>query len=103
MIEISTRTAKIIDRLFSAKDGEAARRLLQTECAENIPLVHFPSPEKFERIRFAALRLSKGDLGKLKEMVLLAQQDWRDLLLAGDFAHSTEAHDEWADKVIGST
>lgn len=48
-----------------------------------------------ERIRFAALKLSDGDLGKLEVHVRGDRHDWRDVLMAADFANSLTAHKQW--------
>jgi len=48
-----------------------------------------------DRIRFAALKLSKGDLERLQEAVRLAKIDWRDLLVAAGFANDINIHQSW--------
>jgi hypothetical protein len=48
-----------------------------------------------DRIRFAAVRFSGGQLSCLREAVRLAQADWRDLLVASGFADDIHAHQEW--------
>lgn len=73
-----------------------AQRLLETECADNLPLLMAPvTPASLERIRFAALRMSEGDLDKLRYAVGLAKRDWRDVLVAGGFGRIVHAHEEW--------
>src|SRR5262249_23491957 len=51
--------------------------------------------EDSERLRFAALRLSHGDLRALDEAIALGRTDWRDLLMAADFGYDTQAHERW--------
>jgi hypothetical protein len=99
---LSRTTEDLLQRLYSADDIDDARQLLEEDCAENLPLIHRPDPEGLERIRFAALRASEGDLEKLLEMVLLAQVDWRDLLVMAGFGDSTQAHAEWARSLLGA-
>ena len=48
-----------------------------------------------ERIRFAALKLSNGDLGELRQAVQIAGIDWRDVLVAAGFGHDLRAHERW--------
>jgi len=48
-----------------------------------------------ERERFAALRLSGGDIEKLKKAIELGQSDFRDLLLEAGFASDAEQHQRW--------
>lgn len=101
MIPLSRRTAGLVTQIFEPGDAEKAARLLETECAETLPLVHSPNPEGLERIRFAALRTCEGDLETLKAMVVLAQTDWRDLLMAAGFGESIDAHNQWANRRLG--
>lgn len=95
MIKLSQRTRYHVQTLFESSDIEPAERILMTDCAENIPLLAGYGPEDLERIRFAALRVSGGRLGDLAKAVELAQTDWRDLLVAADFAENTQAHLLW--------
>ena len=53
-----------------------------------------------ERIRFAVLKLSDGDVEKLDAAVNLAKTDWRDLLVAAGFGDSLTEHDCWADSLL---
>jgi hypothetical protein len=48
-----------------------------------------------ERYRYAALKLSGGDLGRLRQAIELAKSDWRDLLVAAGFAENVRAHKNW--------
>ena len=102
MIELSPMTLRLVQRLFSQADIDDVSRLLEEECGENLPLILSPDPEGLERIRFAALRASEGDLGKLLEMIQLAQVDWRDLLVVAGFGYSTQAHAKWARSLLGT-
>lgn len=51
---------------------------------------------QLERVRFAVLKLSGGDLEKLRKAVKLAQTDWRDVLMAAGFGHDVNAHKSWS-------
>jgi hypothetical protein len=51
--------------------------------------------EGVERIRFAALKLSEGSIARLKQAVLLANTDWRDLLVFAGFGGDPSAHKSW--------
>jgi hypothetical protein len=50
---------------------------------------------QLERFRFSALKLSGGKLDKLRQAVELAQQDWRDLLMAAGFGDDVTEHERW--------
>ena len=81
--------------LFSEEERQAASALLDAECGNNLPFCADDTPAGLNRIRFAALKLSNGDLGKLREAVDLAKLDWRDLLVAAGFADNIHAHEQW--------
>ena len=53
---------------------------------------------QLERIRFAALKLSKGDIVRLRAAIALAKVDWRDVLLHAGFAWSVDAYKKWFPK-----
>lgn len=74
---------------------EEAERLLTYECGSNLPLSKGSTPAGLERVRFAALKVSDGQIDKLRRAVELAKTDWRDLLVSAGFAHDPEAHKTW--------
>ncbi len=49
-----------------------------------------------ERIRFAVLKLSEGNMDKLIQAIELAQAGWRDVLMASGFGEDVEAHNRWS-------
>jgi hypothetical protein len=81
--------------LFNGTDLELAADLLVEQCADNLPLWVNADPQGLERIRFAVLKLSHGDLGQLVHAVRQAQMDWRDVLVAAGFAHGLREHEAW--------
>jgi hypothetical protein len=84
-----------VNALFLPEDREEACRLLVEECADNLPLSRGANAYSLERLRYAALKLSEGDLDRLREAVALAQTDWRDLLMAAGFGGTDHAHKRW--------
>ncbi len=92
---LSEATRQHIDSMFRRPENELAALLLRNHCGHDLPFRNSDSPDALERIRFAALKQSGGDIEKLKRAILLAQTDWRDLLVAADFAHDSEAHKHW--------
>ncbi len=96
MIELSPLTRDRVLTLFKTADVDGAERLLAHECAENLPMnSNDATPARLERVRFAAIRVSGGSLDRLREAIRLAQIDWRDLLIAADFALRVDAHERW--------
>ncbi len=57
--------------------------------------------EAMERIWLASLKLSAGSVAAFENAVLLAQVDWRDVLMGAGFGSDPEAHLRWAALVEG--
>jgi uncharacterized protein (DUF433 family) len=89
--EPSTRTKEHIAALFAPSEHPFAVHLL-------VCLSPVSSPRDLERVHFAALRVSDGDLEKLADVV---QLDWRDILMAAGFAHDVHAHETWVPRRSG--
>ena len=94
-VPLSKSTRDRLLALFTEAEVEAAEQLIVSSCAENLPLIHDASPEGLERIRFAVLKLSDGDLDKLWNAVELAKTDWRDALVSAGFGYDVSAHEMW--------
>jgi hypothetical protein len=94
-IELSDETLRRLELLFLAEGRELAERWLRTGCGNNLPSMENASAEGLQRIQIAALKVSDGDLEKLREAIRLAQLDWRDLLVAAGFKHDVDAHLKW--------
>jgi len=92
---LSPETEKRIALLFPPSEQERVRTLMLEECGSNLPFLQDFDEFKLERFRFAALKLSEGQLNKLDRAVAIAKRDWRDLLVAAGFANNIEAHRSW--------
>ncbi len=95
MLELSDATRTRLEKLFPEESQREATSLLEHRCGINLPGCADHDPHQMERIRFAALKLSQGDLIKLEAAVELAESDWRDLLMAAGFAEDVDAHQSW--------
>jgi len=94
-IPLSQETQRRLDALFVGSPRQQAAALLVSQCGNNLPFLEASDAHELERIRFAALKLSDGNLGKLEQAVQLAQQDWRDVLVAAGFGNDARAHEAW--------
>ena len=96
MVPLSLEAEKRIDLLFPEDQREQVRILLRDECGDNLPLLpKRRDPAYYDRYRFAALKLGNGDFGKFQDAIRLAKTDWRDLLVAADFANDSTIHLSW--------
>jgi hypothetical protein len=92
---VSPETRRRIDRLFAPHLRDEVADLLALECGRNLPLRQDASDAALERIQFAALKQSGGDMDALVAAIELAQIDWRDLLVVAGFAMDVQAHEHW--------
>jgi hypothetical protein len=65
------------------------------QCGNNLPSCDDDDEFQLERIRFSALKLSAGNIDKLRDAIKLAKTDWRDLIVAAGFANDPTAHKRW--------
>jgi hypothetical protein len=91
MVELSEQTVGHIRALFSESEVPDAIRLL----GDLGPIVGRTDSPSSHRILFAALRLSGGTIDGLDRAIDLAKQDWRDLLVAANFADDIHTHEKW--------
>jgi len=95
MLRLSDPTTARVRASFASDEQEAAVRLLEEDCGANLPFCESAMPKSAERIRFAALKLSRGDLGELRSIIEHAKIDWRDVLVWAGFGGDVEAHRRW--------
>ncbi len=61
-IPLSSETTRRLEAIFEEPDRQTAAELLIKSCADNLPLWVNATEAGLERIRFAVLKLSNGDL-----------------------------------------
>jgi hypothetical protein len=94
MLDLSPRSRERIVALFERDNVSEAERLLETS-TDNPLLIADVARQGTDRIVLAMIRLSGGRLERLREAISLFRRDWRDLLVASDFADDTHAHEKW--------
>lgn len=97
-LPLSAATEERVELLFARSRVEEARCLLIQQCGNNLPFCENSTPVNMERIRFAVLKISNGNLVKLNEAIELAKIDWRDALVAAGFANDVNIHKKWIPK-----
>jgi len=93
--KLSYETERRVAALFPPDLRSEVSELLIHECGNNLPFLQKLDEFQLERFRFAVLKLSDGERGKLHQAIRLAQTDWRDLLMAAGFGENLEAHKSW--------
>jgi hypothetical protein len=87
-------TVQRIAKMFPLTDQELVSAVLIEECGGDLCGDNL-STAGIERIRFAVLKLSGGDLNALQRAIDLANIDWRDVLVAAGFGNDVKAHLSW--------
>ena len=95
MAALSPETVRRVAVLYRGAERAEAERLLVEQCGNNLPSLESLTPVELERFRFAALKLSRGQLNELRAALRLAAEDWRDLLMAAVFGNDVMAHTRW--------
>ncbi len=97
MTPLTPAVVQKIEALFPAESRQAAGRMLAERCGADLPLSNHmgPDPSGFDRIRFAVLKLSRGNLEQLRREIDGANIDWRDTLMAAGFGKDVHAHLRW--------
>ncbi|MFN8382130.1 MAG: hypothetical protein U0V02_09335 [Anaerolineales bacterium] len=100
MTPLSPRTVKLVEKIFPRQVKEISIVLME-QCGQNLPFCEKGTPESLERLRFAVLKISEGQLEIFNKAISIAKQDWRDLLMWAGFGHDVKAHDAWAEQLLG--
>ena len=97
---LSPRTLQLVEKIFSPKQIAEVTQWLEDECGNNIPFCDKHDEFQMERIRFAVLKLSNGNIKRLLAAVDEARMDWRDLFMAADFGYDVNTHELWAKELL---
>ena len=71
-----------ISQQFPSQQHQLVADLLDQSCGRALPLMREATAQGLEFIQLAVLQLSDGDLARLRDMIELAQIDWRDVVTA---------------------
>ena len=99
MVELTQQTKDLVEKLFAPQDHFEVSEILLTRLGDNLPNIGriTPTNTNIERIRYGALKLSGGDLQKLKRVAVM---DWRDIMVAAGFANSLTLQKQWAEETL---
>jgi len=98
--KLSPRTMQLVEKIFSPKQVAETVQWLEEECGNNIASCNNHDEYQMERIRFAVIKLSWGNINKLLRAIDEARMDWRDLFMAADFGYDVNAHEKWAKEIL---
>lgn len=87
-VEVTELVTRKVKQWFSAAEQAEAIRLLETECARNLPFCEAWDAKDLDGARLAVVKLAGGRLTELRRQIEEAKLDWRDVLVV---AHEPEA------------
>ena len=97
---LSRRTTQVVENYFSANHVADAVERLEQDCGHMIPFYEDADEFQMERVHFAIIKLSEGQINKMINAINEARIDWRDLFMAAGFGHDVKAHEEWAKEIL---
>ena len=100
MVPLSTKTLALINKMVSPERKQTFIQCLENKVADNLHLAEDATPFNLERFRFAVIKIAANNSEKFESAIELAGRDWRDLLMAAEFADLLEAHERWADQEL---
>jgi hypothetical protein len=95
LVPLSEGTRDRVKALFGPDTEARVVQLLAEDCGNNLPFCEQATPTSSERIRYAVLKLSGGNLEELGRAIELAKTDWRDVLVGAGFGQDVTAHHKW--------
>lgn len=98
--KLSPRTTQLVEKIFAQKDIPEATQWLEEECGNKLPFCNSNDEFQMERIRFATIKLSEGEISKLLQAIDVARMDWRDVLMASGFGYHLDTHEIWAKEIL---
>jgi len=101
MNELSQTTLRVIQQLFDSEQQSEVENILISECSYTLIPEQDAAWDKLrERVQLGVLKISNGNTDKLLSAIILAQTDWRDLLMAAGFGYSITEHENWAHEIL---
>lgn len=96
---LTNRTYRTVRAIFPNRYWETVEQQLRDDCGPQQVSANQFDEAAMERIWLAVLKLSSGDADRFKNAIMLAQSDWRDLLMAAGFGDTLDAHHHWASEI----
>lgn len=75
---------------FPAEQTAEVTRVLERECANNLPLSDIETSEGIERIRLAVLKVANGNQAEFRKQIDAAKSEWRDVINAAEYPEATK-------------
>lgn len=92
---LTPRVQNAIQILFRKEEQAQVAELLDRDCGVSLPLMGAGKRDEVERVQLAVLKCGKGALEGTLNAVVLAQKDWRDILVQAGFGRDPVAHLSW--------
>ncbi len=79
MSRLNEDTQWLVQQLFAPAEQAEVEHLLETQCGASVYDSNV-STDDIDRVNFAALKYSEGDIGRFRQAIKTGQSDFRDLL-----------------------
>ena len=89
----SLRKKQLVENHFSAHHVADAVKRLEQDCGKMIPFYEDADKFQMERVRFAVIKFSEGQINIIINAITEARFDWRNLSMATGFGHDVNAHE----------
>lgn len=99
-LHITLRTRDVLRAVFPPNLWERVETTLMIDCGPAQVHSRDFDGEAMERIWLATLKLSDESITAFENAVLLAQIDWRDVLLGAGFGNDLDAYIKWAAVIV---
>lgn len=87
-VELTTLVIKKVRQSFPPDQQSEAIRLLEKECARNLPFSEDDSAQDLERVRLAVVKAAGGSLAELRRQIGVAKRDWRDVINSAEYSEA---------------
>ena len=84
-VSLTEAVRQKVRQSFTPEQQAEVTRLLERECANNLPFSDIGTDEGLERIRLDVLKLADGSAAELRKQIAAAKRDWRDVISAAEY------------------
>ena len=88
-VALTKAVRRKVRQSFAPEQQAEVIRLLERECANNLPFHNIGTDEGLERIRLDVLKLADGSAAELQRQIASAKSDWRDVINAAEYPEAS--------------
>jgi len=89
-VPLTDAVRRKVQQSFPSEQRAEVTRLLERECANNLPFSDADPSEAIERVRLAVLKVADGSEAELRKEIDAAKRDWRDVINAAEYPEAAQ-------------